>query len=83
MTKRKITYSLAYPKGQRSYFVNDDNANSRMRVSCISNFKSINDIMQDRELTKALVVDNFFDTSYIKKIKKEAVSYPVSKELEK
>jgi predicted TIM-barrel enzyme len=54
-----------------------------MRINCISNFTSINDIMQDRELTKALVVDNFFDTSYIKKIKKEAVSYPVFKELEK
>lgn len=83
MTKRKLTYSLVYSKNQRPYYVNDDNANSRMRINCISNFQSINEIMQDRDLTKALVVDNFFDTSYIKKIKKEAVSYPVSKELEK
>ena len=29
-----------------------------------------------------LDIDNFFDTKYMKKIKKEAVKYPVSKELE-
>ena len=64
------------------YYIIKDNDNSRIRILKINNFSSIEEIVHDKMLTKALVVDNFFDTNYMKKIKREAVKYPVAKELE-
>ena len=83
MKKKKIVYSTSYDKNQRPYYICTDNVNSRMRISQITSFKSINEIMQDKELTKALITEDFFETNYMKKIKKEAISYPTNKELEK
>ena len=82
LKKRKLKYGDKYNKTERPYYIIKDNENSKIRISKISNFLSIEEIVQDKLLTKALVIDNFFDTKYMKKIKKEAVKYPVSKELE-
>ena len=82
MKKRRIILSELYNKKDRPYYILKDNDNSRMRISKIANFRSIEEIIQDKKLTKALVIDNYFDTEYMKKIKKEAIKYPVSKELE-
>ena len=82
MKKRRIKISDKYNKNERPYYIINDNENSRVRISKVINFKSIEEIIFDKKLTKALVVDNYFDTNYMKKIKKEAIKYPVSKELE-
>ena len=82
MKKRRIKISDKYNKNERPYYIINDNENSRVRISKVINFKSIEEIIFDKKLTKALVVDNYFDTNYMKKIKKEAIEYPVSKELE-
>lgn len=82
MKKRKLKYGDNYNKVERPYYIIKDNDNSRIRILKINNFSSIEEIVHDKMLTKALVVDNFFDTNYMKKIKREAVKYPVAKELE-
>ncbi|MBQ4570668.1 MAG: hypothetical protein IJB21_03135 [Bacilli bacterium] len=82
MKKRKLKYGDKYNKVERPYYIIKDNDNSRIRILKINNFSSIEEIVHDKMLTKALVVDNFFDTNYMKKIKREAVKYPVAKELE-
>ena len=82
MKKRKLKYGDKYNKVERPYYIIKDNDNSRIRISKINIFSSIEEIVHDKMLTKALVVDNFFDTNYMKKIKKEAIKYPVDKELE-
>lgn len=82
MKKRKLKYGNKYNKVERPYYIIKDNDNSRIRISKINNFLSIEEIVHDKMLTKALVVDNFFDTNYMKKIKKDAIKYPVAKELE-
>ncbi len=82
MKKKKIRYSETYPKSERPYYITKDNDNSRLRIIKISNFNSITEIIQDKKITKALVIDNYFDTDYMKKVKREAIPYPVSKELE-
>ena len=53
-----------------------------MRISKITNFNSVEEIVHDKKITKALIIDNYFDTDYVRKIKKEAIKYPISKELE-
>lgn len=82
MKKRRMKFSDVYNKKDRPYYITKDNDNSRVRISKIASYRSIEEIVQDKKLTKALVVDNYFDTEYMKKIKKEAIKYPVSKELE-
>lgn len=82
MKKRKMKYGDKYNKNERPYYIIKDNDSSRIRISKINSFASIEEIVHDKMLTKALVIDNFFDTSYMKKIKKDAINYPVSKELE-
>ena len=82
LKKRKLKYGDKYNKVERPYYIIKDNDNSRIRILKINNFSSIEEIVHDKMLTKALVVDNFFDTNYMKKIKREAVKYPVAKELE-
>ena len=82
MKKRKLKYGDKYNKGDRPYYIIKDNDNSRFRISKINNFSSIEEIVHDKMLTKALVIDNFFDTNYMKKIRKDAIKYPVAKELE-
>ena len=82
MKKKKIRHSETYPKSERPYYITKDNDNSRLRIIKISNFNSITEIIQDKKITKALVIDNYFDTDYMKKVKREAIPYPVSKELE-
>ena len=83
LKKRTLQYSDAYNKKERPYYIIKDNDNSRTRISKISNYGSIDTVVQDRKLTKALVIDNYFDNEYMKKLKKESIKYPVSKELEK
>ena len=83
LKKRTLQYSDAYNKKERRYYIIKDNDNSRTRISKISNYSSIDVVVQDRKLTKALVIDNYFDNDYMKKLKKESIKYPVSKELEK
>ena len=34
-----------------------------------------NEIVQDKKLTRALISDNYFDNDYMRKIKKEVISY--------
>lgn len=82
MKKKKIQFSDAFNRTERPYYILKDNENSRTRIRKITNFESVNKIVQDKQLTNALIVDNYFDTNYMKKIKKEAIKYPVSKELE-
>lgn len=82
MKKRRLQYSDSYNKKERPYYVIKDNENSRTRISKITSYNSIDEVIQDRKLTKALVIDNYFDTEYMKKLKKESIKYPVSKELE-
>lgn len=82
MKKRKMKYGDKYNKNERPYYIVKDNDNSRIRISKINVFSSVEEIVHDKMLTKALVIDNFFDTPYMKKIKKDAITYPVSKELE-
>ena len=82
MKKRKLQFAAFLNKNDRPYYVIKDNDNSRMRVQKIKYFKSIEEIVQDKKITKALVIDNYFETEYMKKVKKEVIKYPVSKELE-
>ncbi len=83
MKKRRIKYSDVFEKNERPYYIKKDNENSRVRISKITSFRSVEEIVQDKKITKALVIDNYFDTDYMKKIKKESIKYPVSNELEK
>ncbi|MBR2138562.1 MAG: hypothetical protein IJ966_04595 [Bacilli bacterium] len=80
MKKRKLIYENNYPHQERPYYVLNDNSSSRMRINRISNFDSLNEVVQDKRLTKALIVDNYFDNEYMKKIKKEVLSYPTNNE---
>ena len=75
MKKRKLKYESNFPRQQRPYYVLNDNSTSRSRINRISNYNSINEIVQDRKLTRALISDNYFDNDYMKKIKKEVISY--------
>lgn len=75
MKKRKLKYESNFPRQQRPYYVLNDNSTSRSRINRISNYNSINEIVQDKKLTRALISDNFFDNDYMKKIKKEVISY--------
>lgn len=80
MKKRKLIYENNYPRQERPYYVLNDNSSSRIRINRISNFDSVNEVVQDKRLTKALIVDNYFDNEYMKKIKKEVLSYPTNNE---
>lgn len=75
MKKRKLKYESNFPHQQRPYYVLNDNSSSRSRINRISNYNSINEIVQDKKLTRALISDNYFDNDYMRKVKKEVISY--------
>ena len=82
LKRRKIKFSDKYTKGDRPFYLIKDNESSKMRISKITNFNSVEENVHDKKITKALIIDNYFDTDYVRKIKKEAIKYPISKELE-
>lgn len=63
-------------RNERPYFVNNDNNMSDYKIeqpTFYTYYENLTNVLGDQKLTKALVVDNYFDTDYLLKIKKEAI----------
>ena len=84
MKKRRIKFSEIYNGKDRPYYIMKDNDNSRIRISKVSNYKSIEEILQDKKLTKALVTSMAINEVHVIDhiIVAGDDSYSVSKELE-
>ena len=71
-------------KKDRPYFLINDNNKNELKIDKVNNYayyESISNQIQNQKMTKALVIDNYFDTKYLSKIKKESIQYPANKSL--
>ncbi len=73
---QKLDIDKNMPQNQRPYYINEDNVKSDYKISqphsCFY-YNNLNNIMGDQKLTKSLIIDHYFDTIYLIKVKKEAI----------
>ncbi len=73
---KKLNIDKKIAQKNRPYYIIEDNENSDYKINKIADnnyFESINNVMADQCLTKALIIDNYFDTEYLAKIKKDSI----------
>lgn len=71
-------------KKNRPYFLIDDNNKNEIKIDKANSYtyyESIANQIQNRNMTKALVLENYFDTKYLSKIKKETIKFPTNENL--
>lgn len=81
--KTKVDKKLNF--SERPYYINNDNEKSGLKIERPNNYayyKGISELVQDKNITKALVIENYFDTDSLSKIKKESIQYPINDKLE-
>lgn len=84
MKIKRIKVDKRIDKVERPYYVHDDNKKSDFKIEKLEPYSGYNtyaEITTDKNITKALVIENYFDTEYLSKIKKEAIQYPVNEKL--
>ena len=73
MTNHKIEYDRDLQKDNRPYYLIPDNFKSNYRIYKLDNFMSINNIQTDKNIRKATSEIDYFETSYLADVRRNAV----------
>lgn len=79
--KARINIDREPYKNDRPYYILPDNVNSQIRINRIHSFDSINGLSQEGKLKSTGTDSNYFDNSYMVKIKAESIQYLKEEEL--